>query len=189
MEIKASLLSRQDRCQELIVQQSERNRFSTKGYTARKWILPLFVAAYAVVAHWGWETSPRREFFPVFNWSPFTHVYWTHTLPELHVVSIGDKRFAKPINFWELDSHFESARRRSIVLTKTLGRLTAAAERGDTAEVERLRRVIEARHLSGHGEVEYEVRTVSFLPTERWKNKDSILDQKVVGRFKLEATQ
>jgi hypothetical protein len=165
------------------VQDSVRDRFSTHGYTARKYALVVFVAAYAVVAHWGGKSSPRREFFPVFNWSLFTHIYSVPMLPELHVVSIAGEKLAKPVNYFELDTYFESARQRSIVVTKTLGQLHAAILRKDDAEVARLRRIIETRHLSGHGPVEYEVRTVRFMPVQRWKNKDEVFEQTVVGRF------
>jgi hypothetical protein len=160
-----------------------------KGYTARKYALGVFVLAYTVVAHWGWEASPRREFFPVFNWSLFTHVYPLQTLPELHVLSIGDTKLATPVNYFELDAYFESARLRSIIVTKTLGRLQAALLRNDEAEVARLRKIIETRHLSGHGPVEYEICAVRFEPLERWKNRDHIVEQTVLGRFKSEAAQ
>jgi hypothetical protein len=166
------------------VQDSSPNRFSTRGYTARKYALAAFVILYAVVAHWGGMTSPDREFFPVFNWSLFTHVYPVQELPELRVLSIGDKHFPEPVNFFELDSYFESARLRSIIVTKTLSRLRAAILRKDDAEIARLRKIIETRHLTGHGPVEYEIRTVKYRPVERWKNKDHVVQETVEARFK-----
>jgi hypothetical protein len=168
------------------VQASAQNRFSTTGYTARKYVLGGFVTVYALVAYWGGHVSPRGEFFPVFNWSLFTHIWPHQTLPELHVVSIGDRKLDQPVNFFELDSYFESARLRSIVVTKTLGRLQAALLRNDAAEVARLRTIIETRHLGGHGPVEYEIRSVRFAPVERWKNKDYVPEQTVLARFKFE---
>lgn len=166
------------------MQNPSRNRFSTKGYTARKYALAAFVIVYVAVAHWGSTASANREFFPVFNWSLFTHVYPVQELPELHVLSIGDTKFPKPISYFELDSYFESARLRSIVVTKTLSRLRAALLRNDEAEVARLRTIIETRHLAGHGPVEYEIRTLKYRPVDRWKNKDHIVAQTVEARFK-----
>jgi hypothetical protein len=161
-----------------------RSRLSTRGYTARNYALALFVIAYSIVAYWGGRVSPRGEFFPVFNWSLFTHVYPLQTLPELYVIRIGDRTLAKPLNYFELDSYFESARQRSVIVTKTAGRLRDAIVRGDDREVARLRKIIEARHLSGHGAVEYELRAVRFMAVDRWKDKDRIIDQQVLGRFR-----
>jgi hypothetical protein len=166
------------------VQDHSAKRFSTKGYVARKYALAAFVMLYVAIAHWGGIRSPDREFFPVFNWSLFTHVYPVQELPELRVVSIGDKTFPEPVNFFELDSYFESARLRSIIVTKTLSRLRAAILRKDEAEIARLRKIIETRHLSGHGPVDYEIRTVKYRPVERWKNRDHVVKETLEARFK-----
>jgi hypothetical protein len=171
------------------VQDHSSNRFSTKGYVATKYALAAFVILYAAIAHWGGVSSPDREFFPVFNWSLFTHVYPVQELPELRVVSIGDKSFPEPVNFFELDSYFESARLRSIIVTKTLSRLRAAILRNDDAEVARLRKIIETRHLSGHGPVEYEIRTVKYRPVERWKNRDHVVMGTLEARFRTGDTE
>jgi hypothetical protein len=175
--------------QRKIVQDSSRNRFSMKGYTARKYVLAAFVLVYAAIAHWGGMTSPDREFFPVFNWSLFTHVYPVQELPELRVVSIGGKTFPEPVNFFELDTYFESARLRSIIVTKTLSRIRAAIHRQDAEEVARLRKIIESRHLAGHGPVEYEIRTVKYRPVDRWKNKDHVVKETLEGRFRSEGAE
>jgi hypothetical protein len=153
------------------------------GYVVRKYVLFAFVAAYSVVAVWGGEVSPRREFFPVFNWSLFTHLYPMQNAPELYVLSIGGRAFPKPVNYFELGRYFESARMRSSVVPKTLLQLSRAVSAKDAAEVARLRAIIETRHLAGHGPVEYEVRNVRFMAVERWKDRDRIIDQQVVGRF------
>jgi hypothetical protein len=49
--------------------------YSVRGYTVRKTLLIVFVAAYVAVAYAGGRHSPRGEYFPVFSWSLFTHVY------------------------------------------------------------------------------------------------------------------
>jgi hypothetical protein len=72
-------------------------------------------------------------------------------------------------------------------VTKTLGRLQAALLRHDEAEVLRLRKIIETRHLSGHGAVEYEICSVRYKPLDRWRNKDHIVEQIVLARFKTQA--
>ena len=169
--------------------QSATRRFSTKGYTARKYALAAFVVVYAVVAEWGARVSPHLEFFPVFNWSLFTFVHPDPTHPELHVVSIGDKTFAAPVNYFDLDSYFEPARQRASTVTKTLRRLRAAIAANDAAEIARLRKIIETRYLSGHGPIEYEIRFVHFNALERWKDKNHVIDETVLARFKSEGIQ
>jgi hypothetical protein len=166
------------------MEESPRKRFSMRGYTARKYLLAVFISVYGIVAYWGGEASRRGEFFPVFNWSLFTHIYSLQTLPELHIVSLGGQKFPKPVNYFELPTHFESARLRASVVPKTVAQLYRAILRDDQAEIARLRRIIELRHLKGHGEVEYEICVVRFMAVDRWKNRDHIIDQNVVARFK-----
>lgn len=168
------------------MQDSAKNRFSRRGYTARKVALVVFVIAYTVVADWGGRVSPNREFFPVFNWSLFTHVNPYPLQPELHVVSIGDTRFDKPVNYFDLGSYFDSARQRSSTVQKTVRRLRAAVLANDEPEIARLRKIIETRHLSGHGPIEYEIRSVQFDAIERWKNKNYTAQETVVARFTTE---
>lgn len=167
------------------MQAEARNRFSTKGYTATKLALVVIPITYTIVADWGGRTSSRSEFFPVFNWSLFTYVNSYPLLAELHVVSIGDKRFEKPVNYFDLDSYFQEARERSSTVSKTVVRLHAAIRMNDAAEVARLRRVVETRYLGGHGSVEYEIHSVRFSAIERWKSKDYVGDQTVLARFKV----
>ena len=166
-----------------------RNRFSTKGYTATKVALMVIAAVYTVVAVWGGRTSPRGEFFPVFNWSLFSYVDAYPLLAELHVISIGDKRFERPVNYFELSSFYEDARQRSSNVSKAIVRLHIALRLKDTAEAERLRKVIERTYLSGHGPVQYEIGSVRLTAVERWKNrknKNYVGDYTAMARFKME---
>jgi hypothetical protein len=156
--------------------------YSVRGHTARKLIIGVFIVAYVAVAHMGGRMSPRLEFFPVFNWSLFTHVHPVRGLLELYVSRIGDKTFDEPVNYFELDDYFETARNRSTDVKKTLERYVMAKQAGDTATMEKLRGVIEARHLGGHGTVQYEIRYVVFKPVDRWLD-GSILRQQVVAQF------
>jgi hypothetical protein len=166
--------------------QAKASRFSTKGYTATKVAIVVGTVAYAVVADLGGRLSARGEFFPVFNWSLFTYVDAYPLLAELHVISIGDKRFDKPINYFQLGSYYDAARRRSSGVSKAVVRLHIALRLKDAAQVTRMRKVIEKGYLSGHGPVEYEIRSVRFNPIERWKNKAYVADHTVMARFKTE---
>jgi hypothetical protein len=60
-------------------------------------IIASFIASYVVVAYLGGKVSHRGEFFPVFNWSLFTHVSPVRGLLELYVVRVGDKTFDRPV--------------------------------------------------------------------------------------------
>ena len=168
------------------MQARTRNRFSTKGYTATKISLVVGATLYVIVADWGGRVSPRGEFFPVFNWSLFTHVDPYPLLAELHVISIGDKRFDQPVNYFALGSYYQAARQRSSAFSKTVVRLHIALRLKRSVEAEHLRKVIELGYLNGHGPVEYEIRSVRFSPIERWKNKDYVGDHTVMARFRTE---
>jgi hypothetical protein len=159
-----------------------RSTYSDRGYRARKAFVALFVTTYVTVASLGGRMSPQGEFFPVFNWSLFTHVHPSRGLLELYVIRIGDKTFDQPVNYFELDSYFETARVRSTDLKKTLSRYAAAKRTRDTRAMAKLRAVIEGQHLSGHGRVEYEIRYVVFRPIDRWLH-GKIERQRVVARF------
>jgi hypothetical protein len=161
---------------------------STTGYTARKTLLALFVLTYAVVAFWGGKTSPRGEFFPVFNWSLFTYVKPERSLLELYVLRIGDRTFERPVNYFELDAYFPSARQRSTDLRKTMEGISNAAQHGDREQLERLRRVLETRHLSGQGPVLYEIRRVKFRPLQRWRT-GKVISHELKARIQTRETQ
>jgi hypothetical protein len=162
--------------------------YSTRGYVARKLIIASFIASYVVVAYLGGKVSHRGEFFPVFNWSLFTYVSPVRGLLELHVVRVGDKTFDRPVNYFELDSYFETARNRSTDVKKTLERLVAAHQRKDTETESTLRAVLEHQHLSGHGRVVYEIRYVIFSPVDRWLN-GTVMRQQLIARFDTGAAQ
>jgi hypothetical protein len=157
-----------------------------QGYSARKRLLVLFVLTYAVVAFWGGKTSPRGEFFPVFNWSLFTHVSDVRTLIELYVVRIGDRSFERPINYFELDEYFPTAAGRSADIRKTLDRLVHAVRRGDKPQMDKLLRVLESQHLSGHGPVLYEIRSVEFRPIQRWRT-GKVISNTLMSRIESKA--
>jgi hypothetical protein len=153
-----------------------------QSYTTRKGIIFLFVVAYGLVAYLGGKTSPRGEYFPVFNWSLFTHVAPVRGLLEVHVSRIGDRVFEQPVNFFELDQYFPTAQKRSTDLKKTLEQIARAAQRGDEKKVAALRGILEQRHLGGHGTVAYEIRYVVFRPLERWKT-GRVMRQRVLASF------
>ena len=159
---------------------------SLQSYTVRKGIIFLFVVAYGLVAYVGGKMSPRGEYFPVFNWSLFTHVAPVRGLLEVHVSRIGDRIFEQPVNFFELDQYFPTAQARSTDMKKTLEQIVGATQRGDQKQVAALRGILERRHLGGHGTVAYEIRFVVFRPLERWKT-GRIMRQHVLARFETES--
>jgi len=161
--------------------------FSTSGYTARKFLLVAFVAAYSIVAAWGGAVSRRGEFFPVFNWSLFTHLYPMQELAELHVLRAGGEPIQGSTSYYDLHYLFESARVRSSLVAKTVSQLRYALLREDHLESERLRRIIETRFLGGQGRVEYEVRVVRFMAVDRWKH-NRIIDQTVLAHYTSSTT-
>lgn len=160
-------------------------RYPLRNYNALKVVIAAFVACYGIVAYQGGARSERGEYFPVFNWSLFTYVSSVRGLLELHVKRIGDHEFEHPVNYFELDEYFHTASNRSTDLKKNLERLVRAKKRGDEAQVAALRKLIENRHLSGHGPVEYEIVYVVFSPVDRWKTgrvmRESVIAQWETG--------
>jgi len=160
-------------------------RYSLRNYSALKITIAMFVVVYGIVAYQGGAKSERGEYFPVFNWSLFTYVKSVRGLTELHVKRIGAHEFERPVNFFELDEYFPTASARSSDLKKNLERLVRARARGDQAQVATLRKLIETRHLSGHGSVEYALVYVVFSPVERWKTgrtmRESVIAQWETG--------
>jgi hypothetical protein len=98
----------------------------------------------------------------------------------LHVRRIGDRTFDTPVNYFELDDYFESARIRSTDVKKTLERYVAAQRSGDAQTMKKLRGVLEAQHLGGHGPVDYEIRYVVFMPVDRWLYGTTLEEQVLV---------
>ncbi len=91
-----------------------------RSYQARKWAVPTFIAIYVVVAVIGGMRSPRGEYFPVFNWSLFSYIAESRTLPEIYVTRIGDKSFVPAKPYSDLGEYFETARNRSTNVRKLL---------------------------------------------------------------------
>jgi len=155
-------------------QQSTSQMTSYQRYLTQRRIILLFVAAYVAVAYLGGRMSPRGEFFPVFNWSLFTYVAETRSLPEVYVYRIGNERFASPRPYSELGAYFELARKRSTDGKKILERALRARE---PEERRQLVRVLENRLFDGQAQVDYEIRIVRFNPLHRWR--DGAIQQSV----------
>lgn len=157
-------------------------RFTVRTLSALRICIAALATLYLIIAYAGGHTE-RREYFPFFNWSLFSSVDSEPGLVELHVKRIGDRTFDPPVNFFELGSYFATARIRSTDLVKDLTRLYGASQRGDLELAEKLRKLIEFQHLSGHGVVEYQLVFVEFRPVERWKSGRN-LRERVLGEYR-----
>lgn len=160
-------------------------RYTLAEHSALKVFIATLVVLYGVVAYEGGARSPRGEYFPVFNWSLFSHVGSVRGLAEIRVHSIGDTRFEKPADYFTLDSYFASARNRSTDLRKSLDRFGRAYMSGRAQEADEWRRLVELRHLSGRGRVKYEIVGTEFNPLERWKT-GRVRREFVLGQFETD---
>jgi len=159
-----------------------------RGYFARKVAVAVFIVTYIIIAFLGGQHSRRGEYFPVFNWSLFTHVSSVRSLLELYVIQIGDEQFLEPIVYSELGAYFETARIRSTNVKKTLERMAHAARAGDISGLDRIRSVLEKQYLSGRGIVRYEIHLVTFRPVERLRD-GRVLERTLIARYTTEANQ
>lgn len=135
-------------------------------YRKQRMVMVWFITAYCFFAYAGGRLSPRGEFFPVFNWSLFTYVAKTRTLPEVYVFRIGDKILDKPTPYMDLGAYFSQAKDRSTNGKKILERYGASL---DPVEQEELMQVLRKQLFEGQS-VAYEVRAVRFRPLDRWRD-------------------
>lgn len=152
-------------------------------YGLKKFAILFFFIAYFLVQCAGTQT-PRREYFPVFSWSLFSSVSNPWAALEIEILRVGETIFPEPVNYFELDQHFEPARRRSTDATKSAARMLWALKR-DPSAAERAREAFEQTFLGGHDRVEYQLVGVRFDPLERWRS-GALIERRVLERFSTE---
>ena len=137
-------------------------RYDYAGYRRRWILLFLFFFGYVVIALLGDRYSERREFFPVFSWSLFSHATEYFLLQEVVVHRIGDREFDPPIRYSSLEGEFRLAG--SAGAGKILHRYVTGLS-GPEEEATARRRVMESQLFDGKP-VEYEIRRTLLKPLE-----------------------
>ena len=107
------------------------------------------------------------EYFPVFNWSLFTHVKRNIITTEIQVDRIGDRILSPPQRFFALKSEFSAARKQDVTLWKTLTRYRVATN-SDEGAAEAIRRQIEAKYLRHGDDVHYRIVTSWYDALDRY---------------------
>jgi len=118
------------------------------------------------------------EIFPFFGWSLFSQVPNLASRYSILIHEHDGRELDPPVAFLRApDSIVAGNRYIADKVVKALGR---ALDRGEAAEAERQRRLLEHNYLVGR--VRYELVFESFDPLERWRTGDS-RERRSVGEF------
>lgn len=118
------------------------------------------------------------EIFPFFGWSLFSKV---PDLADTYTILIDQHRGRKvdpPVDFLHAPETMVTGNR--YIARKVIQKLGRAQDRGETAEVARLRQLLEQNYL--RGKVRYEIFFERYQPLEKWRTGKG-LEQRNLGGF------
>jgi hypothetical protein len=150
-------------------------------------LIPALFALYAAIAMGGGIYSDKLEIFPFFNWSLFSHVKDSRTLYEIEVLAIDGVRLDAPTRFAALPDRFAAAQRKSTGIVKLATRMAKATERGDRAQFEKLRMVLETVYLGEAQQLTYRLVALTYNPIERWRD-GSVRSATVLGEYSIDGS-
>ena len=140
-------------------------------YKDRSIFWVIFAVLYLLVSNYaGVLAQNRAELFPVFNWSMFTNQSEYEVVnPTLFIDSLNGRKLPQPKLAYELKDEFPKIGS-GVSLRKSTYSLVNAIKRKQLDSIERLRKVIERRYLSGPTQLSYSVRNIRFRPLDRLKD-------------------
>lgn len=159
-------------------------RINLNKYQIKKLFIFIFFIIYTIVGFFGNRYALNGEYFPVFSWSLFSEVKNPWESVEIEIISIGEKEFSEPVNYFDLDGYFESSDARSTAITKASRRLLTLYSR-DPTEAERMRIGFEQSFLSGRGAVTYQLVYLRYDPLVRIRSGE-VIERKVLWQFSTE---
>ena len=118
------------------------------------------------------------EIFPLFGWSLFSTVPNHSHRYSVLVHEHNGLELEPPLVFLQAPDSVMTGNR--YIATKVVRALGAALDRGDAAEAERHRRMLEETYFLGSGR--YEIVFESFDPLEKWRTGDSRV-RRSLGEF------
>ncbi len=118
------------------------------------------------------------EIIPFYGWSLFSKVPNEDSRYTLLIHRHKKQVFDPPVSFLHAPDTIVIGNR--YVGRKVIQRLGKAVERGETARVEDLRRLLEQSYLSGR--VQYELIFERYNPMEKWRTGVN-LEERSLGRF------
>jgi len=118
------------------------------------------------------------EIIPLYGWSLFSKVPNDDSRYVLLIHGHGANSLEPPVSFLRAPGSLVAGNR--YIGRKVVQRLGRAVERGKTARVEELRRLLEGHYLRGR--VRYELVFERYDPIEKWRT-GADLERRSVGEF------
>lgn len=126
------------------------------------------------------------EQFPYFNWKLFPSAPGEVAgRIELWVSSINGTDLSTDLFFYDLDTHFRSARDRDVRVSKALSTALANTRRGDEALIKRECKRISDRFMPELRSVEFKIVRSIYHPIDRFRNQD-ILSQIAILKCRVD---
>ncbi len=118
------------------------------------------------------------EIFPFFGWSLFSKVPVEQSTYSVLLEAQNGKALEPAIPFLKAPDSIVAGNR--FIARKVIQKLGRAHEKGDAAEIERLRRLLEKNYL--HGRVRYELGFERYDPLTKWRRGEN-LEARSLGVF------
>ena len=150
-----------------------------QGLRRLRWRLAILLVVYFFAGAASQKLIPGvDEIIPFYGWSLFSKVPNDDSRFVLLIESHRGKQLEPPVSFLRAPGTMVAGNR--YIGRKVIQRLGRAVERGKTARVEELRRLLEGNYLQGR--VRYELVYERYDPIEKWRT-GADLERRSVGRF------
>lgn len=128
--------------------------------------LAILIVAYCILGAASQKLVPGvDEIFPFSGWSLFSKVPHTETRYSVLILRHDGRPVDPPVSLLQAPGTMVTGNR--YTARKLIQRLGRAHDRGEAAEVARLRALLEGTHLQGR--VRYELRFERYRPLEKWR--------------------
>lgn len=149
------------------------------GLRRLRWRLAVLVLVYFFAGAASQKLVPGvDEIIPFYGWSLFSKVPNEDSRYVLLIHRHKRRALKPPVSFLQAPDTIVRGNR--YVGRKVIQRLGRAVERGETAKVEDLRRLLEQSYLNGR--VRYELIFERYDPIQKWRTGAN-LEERSLGRF------
>ncbi|NJL28698.1 MAG: hypothetical protein HC897_12800 [Thermoanaerobaculia bacterium] len=151
----------------------------TTGLRSLRWWLVAILVFYFFAGGASQKLVPGvDEIFPFFGWSLFSKVPVYADTYTLWVDQHRGRAVEPPVDLLHAPDTIVTGNR--YIARKVIQKLGRACDRGETAEIVRLRQLLEQNYL--RGKVRYEIRFERYQPLDKWRTGAS-LEQRSLGSF------
>ena len=116
------------------------------------------------------------EIFPFFGWSLFSKVPNLRATTTVVLVAHRGRKLDPPVDFMTAPPSMVRGNR--FIARKIVQKMGGAAERGDAAELARLRRLLEDNHFVGR--VRYRLFLERYQPLDKWRTGATV-ERRLLG--------